>query len=112
VVRDFIQLLAQMLQERHPDTTSVIRDPKKRKGLIYLDFLQNRRGQIIVAPYSLRPKDGATASAPLHWNELKSGLNIKDYNMKSILKRVKEIDDPWADIWKQPVNIKQGLSKL
>lgn len=112
VSRNFIQLLAQMLHERHPDTTSVIRDPKKRKGLIYLDFLQNRRGQTIVAPYSLRPKEGATVSTPLHWDELKPGLKISDYTIKTILKRMQEIEDPWREIWDQPAKIKQALSRL
>jgi bifunctional non-homologous end joining protein LigD len=112
VARDFIELIAQMVQERHPDTTSLVRAPQKRKGMIYLDFLQNRRGQTIAAPYSLRPKEGATVSAPLRWDELTPKLRIADYNIKTMLKRVKEIDDPWAALWDSAVNIKQILAKL
>ncbi|PRD48241.1 DNA ligase D [Sphingobacterium haloxyli] len=112
VARDFIELVAQMVQERHPDTTSLVRDPKKRKGMIYLDFLQNRRGQTIAAPYSLRPKEGATVSTPLRWEELTPKLRIADYNIKTTLKRVKELDDPWATLWDSAVNIKQVLAEL
>lgn len=112
VVRDFIQLVAEILHEKHPDTTSIIRDPKKREGLIYLDFLQNRKGQTIAAPYSLRPKAGATVSAPLSWDELKPGLRIKDFNIQSMLKRVQDIPDPWDGIWDKPVNLKQALARL
>ncbi len=112
IVRDFIQLLAEMLHERCADTTSIVRDPKKRKGMIYLDFLQNRRGQTIAAPYSLRPKEGATVSAPLTWDEVRPGLDIKTFNIKSMLKRVKEVKDPWADIWTKPVDIKKSLKRL
>lgn len=112
ITRDFIELVAQMVQERHPDTTSLVRDPKKRKGMIYLDFLQNRRGQTIAAPYSLRPKEGATVSTPLRWEELTPKLRIADYNIKTILKRVQEVDDPWASLWNSAVNIKQVLAKL
>lgn len=112
IVRDFVQLLASILHERHLETTSIVRDPKKRRGMIYLDFLQNRRGQTIAAPYSLRPKEGATASAPLFWEELKAGLEIKDFNIRSMLKRVKDKKDPWASIWDKPVNIKQALARL
>ncbi len=112
VARDFIELIAQMVQERHPDTTSLVRDPKKRKGMIYLDFLQNRRGQTIAAPYSLRPKEGATVSAPLRWDELTPKLRIADYNIKTMLKRVNEVDDPWVSLWDRAVNIKQVLAKL
>lgn len=112
VVRDFIQLIAQMVQERHLETTSTVRDPKKRKGLIYLDFLQNRRGQTVAAPYSLRPKEGATVSTPLGWDELTTKLRISDYNIKSVLKRIAENDDPWAAFSEKNANIKRALSKL
>lgn len=112
IVRDFIQLLTEMLHERFPDTTSIVRDPKKRKGLIYLDFLQNRRGQTIAAPYSLRPKEGATVSAPIHWDEVQPGLDIKSFTIKSMLKRVQEVKDPWAAIWTKPVDIKKALKRL
>lgn len=112
VVRDFIQWLAQTLQEMFPDTTSVVRDPKKRKGLIYLDFLQNRRGQTIVSPYSLRPKPGATASAPLSWDELDDKIQIADFNIRTMLQRVEKIKDPWAEIWDGPTDIKAAISKI
>jgi len=111
-VRDFFQLLAQWVHEQLPETTSVVRDPKKRKGLIYLDFLQNRRAQTVVAPYSLRPKPGATASAPLAWSELKPGLSIADFTIKTLLKRVKTGIDPWADIWDKKANLKKAITKF
>ncbi len=112
IVRDFVQLLAETLHERCRETTSVVRDPKKRKGMIYLDFLQNRRGQTMAAPYSLRPKPGATVSAPLNWDEVRPGLDTKSFTIKSMLKRVKEVKNPWAEIWSKPVDIKKSLKRL
>jgi len=112
VVRDFIQLIGEMIHEEHPDTTSLIRDPKKRKGLIYLDFLQNRRGQTIAAPYSIRPKSGATISTPLHWDEVKKGLDIKQFNLKTLPERLKKIEDPWKTLFATRSDIKEALAKL
>lgn len=112
VVRDFIQLIGEMIHEEHPDTTSLIRDPKKRKGLIYLDFLQNRRGQTIAAPYSIRPKSGATISTPLHWDEVKKGLDIKQFNLKTLPERLKKIEDPWKTLFAKRSDIKESLAKL
>lgn len=112
VVRDFIQLIGEMIHEEHPDTTSLIRDPKKRKGLIYLDFLQNRRGQTIAAPYSIRPKPGATISTPLHWEEVKKGLDIRQFNLKTITERLKKVEDPWKTFFDTPSNIKEALANL
>lgn len=112
VVRDFIQLIGEIIHEEHPDTTSLIRDPKKRKGLIYLDFLQNRRGQTIAAPYSIRPKPGATISTPLHWEEVKKGLDIRQFNLKTITERLKKVEDPWKTFFDKPSNIKEALANL
>ncbi len=112
IVRDFVEWIGQMVHERHPQTTSLVRDPKKRKELIYLDFLQNRRGQTVVAPYSLRPKAKATASAPLFWEELTPQLRIVDYTIKTMIQRIEKDEDPWKAIWDSPVNIKGAVSKF
>jgi bifunctional non-homologous end joining protein LigD len=53
-----------------PDIATVERLPENRGGKVYLDFLQNRRSQTIVPPYSVRPVRGASVSMPLSWDEL------------------------------------------
>jgi len=112
VVCDFIQLVGEMVHQEHPDTTSLVRDPKKRKGLIYLDFLQNRRGQTIAAPYSIRPKPGATVSTPLFWEEVEEGLQIQQFNIQTVPARLENKDDPWKTIFDKPSNIKLALEKF
>ena len=112
IARDFVQWLAQMVHEAHSDTTSLVRDPKKRKGLIYLDFLQNKKRQTVVAPYSLRPKPKATVSAPLFWEELTPSLSLQDYTVKTMIQRVGQQEDPWKEIWNSPVDIKKVLAKF
>ncbi|SJN47548.1 DNA ligase D [Sphingobacterium sp. JB170] len=112
IVRDFVQLIAEMVNQQHPDTTSLVRDPKKRKKLIYLDYLQNKKGQTIVAPYSVRPKPGATVSAPLGWKEINKTLRIADHDIFTMPERIKNVTDPWKKIWESPVNIKKALSFL
>lgn len=109
--RDFIELLAEILHQRHPDQTSLVRDPKKRKGKIYLDFLQNRRGQTIVSPYSVRPKPMATVSAPLHWKELDDQLSISDFTINNMVTRIRA-KDPWEKIWDSKLNLKEILSRF
>lgn len=112
LVRDFVQLIAEIIHEQHPETTSLIRDPKKRKGLIYLDYLQNKKGQTIVAPYAVRPKPAATVSAPLQWKEVTAKLKISDYHIFNMPMRLKELGDIWKDMWKHPANLKKAISKL
>ena len=71
--RQLAELLVTQVHHEIPSFTSLERSPAKRKTKIYLDYLQNRTVQTIAAPYSLRPKPGATVSTPLHWEEVKIG---------------------------------------
>ncbi|WP_207420480.1 DNA ligase D [Desertivirga brevis] len=112
IIKNFVQYLGKMILEQHPDTTSLERSPSKRKKKIYLDFLQNRRGQTIAAPYSVRPKPGATVSTPLSWDEVNENLNIKSFTIFNTLDRIKEKGDLWQDITKESTDLKAALESL
>ncbi|WP_316818611.1 DNA ligase D [Pedobacter nyackensis] len=112
ITKEFIHYIGQLIFEKHPDTTSLERSPAKRKGKIYLDFLQNRRGQTIAAPYSVRPKPGATVSSPLKWEEVKEGLSIQNFDIFNMTKRLKEIGELWKDINQVKNNLKKALKML
>jgi bifunctional non-homologous end joining protein LigD len=92
--------------------TSLERSPAKRKGKIYLDFLQNRPIQTIAAPYSLRPKPGATASAPLHWEEIKEGLSIKDFTINNMPDRIREQGDIFQAVRGKGIHLEKVIKKI
>lgn len=110
--RDFSHIISQAVNAALPKITSLERSPAKRKGKVYLDFLQNGKGKTMACAYSLRPRDGATASTPLEWGELTNDFNLKDYNIKTLPERVKEKGDLWKDFFKDAVNLKEMLDKL
>ncbi|SMD14473.1 non-homologous end-joining DNA ligase [Pedobacter nyackensis] len=110
ITKEFIHYVGQMVFERHPNTTSLERSPAKRKERIYLDFLQNRVGQTIAAPYSVRPKPGATVSAPLAWDELKAGLTTKGFTLFNMGQRLHERGDLWKDMHLVKNNLKKALT--
>lgn len=68
--RMFLEAIARVLVRELPEIATVERLPENRGGKVYLDFLQNRRSQTIVPPYSVRPVRGASVSMPLDWDEL------------------------------------------
>lgn len=109
VVRDFIEMVAELVHKQHPNTTSLERSPNKRKKKIYLDFLQNRRAQTVVAPYSVRPKLNATVSTPLDWSELNAELTIGQFTMEVVLRRVTSKPDPWAHIFNEKADLKKAI---
>ncbi|MCY7291777.1 MAG: non-homologous end-joining DNA ligase, partial [Ferruginibacter sp.] len=112
-VKNFAHLLCMLVNEMLPDFTTMERNLKKRGNKkIYLDYLQNRSGQTISSVYSLRPKNGATVSVPLHWKEVKKGLTPNQFTIFN----AKEIIEKRADIFKgilgPPTNIENCLKKL
>ena len=110
--KQLAQLLANVVNQKLPDITSVTRDPAKRQKRVYLDFLQNREGQTLAAPYSVRPTKEASVSTPLHWDEVNDKLDPSKFTIKNIFKRLDKEGDLWKPVLKQKVDIKAVLSKL
>lgn len=110
--KQFAELLVTLVHERLPDITSLERNPQKRQKKIYLDFLQNREGQTLAAPYSVRPTKDASVSTPLHWDEVNDKLDPADFTVKNIFKRLDKTGDLWEPVYKQKVDIKKVLAQL
>ncbi|WP_281310190.1 DNA ligase D [Flavobacterium flavigenum] len=111
-VKILAELIAQKVQSRLPDTTSLERSIKKRNHKIYIDYLQNRIGQTLAAPYSVRPKPGATVSTPLEWSEVNSKLHPSQFTIKNVLKRFEKKGDLWTPVLSKGANIKKILKKI
>jgi bifunctional non-homologous end joining protein LigD len=112
-VRDFCKIIVMQVQDLMPDNTTLERSLKKRADTkMYLDFLQNRQGQTLACAYSLRPKPGATASAPLEWREVKKGLHPAQFNIKTLPERVEKIGDIFRAVLGKGVDILKCLKQL
>lgn len=107
--RIFAEFIARETNAQLPAITSVVRVKSARKKKVYVDFLQNGRGQTIAAPYSVRPKPGATVSMPLEWKEVNAKLNMKDFHIGNAVSRLKKKGDLWANIYKDKNDLKSVL---
>jgi bifunctional non-homologous end joining protein LigD len=110
--KQLAELIVTFAHQELGSFTSLERSPARRKGKIYLDYLQNRAIQTIAAPYSLRPKPGATASAPLNWDEVKPGLDMKDFNINTMLERIKSEGDIFKPVLGKGINLEKVLNKI
>jgi bifunctional non-homologous end joining protein LigD len=110
--KDFAHAIALMAHERLPMTTSVERSPSKRQKKVYLDYLQNRRGQTLAAPYSLRPQPGAPVSTPLDWREVKKDLDPRKWNIKTIHARIAKIGDIWKPVLGKGIDLGKSIANL
>lgn len=113
LVKYFAHLLCTLVQEMLPGFTTLERNLSKRGTKhIYLDYLQNRRGQTLACAYSLRPKKGATVSAPLRWKEVKKGLHPSQFTIYNMEARVKKTGDIFKPVLGKGVDINACLRKL
>ncbi|MFV8270950.1 DNA ligase D [Flavobacterium sp. GT2N3] len=107
--KEFARIIATLVQREIPDYTSIERVVKARKGKMYIDFLQNRAQATVAAPYSLRPKLGATVSMPLHWDEVKKGLKMSDFTIHNSLERIKSAGDIFKPVLGKGINLEKVI---
>lgn len=112
-VKDFAHLLCTMVSEQLPEFTTTVRNLQKRGNKnIYLDYLQNRRGQTLACAYSLRPRKGATVSTPLEWKEVKSGLTPAQFTIDNIFDRIKKKGDIFKEVLGPGIDLKKSLDNI
>lgn len=107
------ELLARVaLRELDPIAT-ITRHIRQRGDKVYLDYLQNRTGQLIVAPFSVRPLPGATVSMPLRWEEVDQSLDPRNFTIKNAVARMEQLGtDPVLPVLSGKPDLGRVLEKL
>jgi bifunctional non-homologous end joining protein LigD len=110
----FCQIIATMVATKHPKTATIERMVKRRKDrTIYVDYLQNIPGKTLACAYSARASDFAGVSAPLTWKEVDEKITPKDFTIKTMEARVKQVGDLWAALrTTRPANLAAALDRL
>jgi bifunctional non-homologous end joining protein LigD len=96
--KTFARLLATLAHQATAEISTLARPIHARAGKVYIDWGQNGHGVTIVAPYSLRPVPGASASCPLRWNEVNGKLDPANFNLRTLPKRFEKMEDPLAGV--------------
>ena len=97
LVRQFCEAVSTHVAAEHPEIATVERVVSRRGRRVYLDFLQNRRGQTVVPAYAARPVPAASVSAPLDWDELNGDLSPEQFTIRSMPNRLARLGDLFAD---------------
>jgi bifunctional non-homologous end joining protein LigD len=102
-IAELAEQLATVVAREQSRVATVERSKRKRGvGMIYVDHMQNARGKSVVAPYSVRPKPGATVSAPLEWKEVeRKKIKTADFHIKNMLKRLERKGDLFQPVLKK-----------
>ena len=94
-VREFAGIVAGALARAHPGLVTTEWVKQKRRGVL-VDANQNGPGKTNATVYSVRPRAGAPVSAPLRWDEVRSGLSPASFTMDAVLERVAQHGDLFA----------------
>jgi bifunctional non-homologous end joining protein LigD len=102
-IAELAEQVATIVAREQSSVATVERSKRKRgERMIYVDHMQNARGKSVVAPYSVRPKPGATVSAPLEWKEVeRKKVKTSDFHIKNMLRRVERMGDLFAAVLKK-----------
>ncbi len=110
--RWFAQIIARLCREERPDLITLEPSTAKRRGKVYLDYLQNVMGKTVASVYSVRAQPGAPVSTPLEWSELVPGaLRPSDFDIMNIPGRLEEKGDLFAGVLAERQDLMMALDQ-
>jgi bifunctional non-homologous end joining protein LigD len=111
--RTLAGLIVKLIEKENPAISTTARVIDARGGKVYLDWLQNRHGQLLVAPLSVRPLPGAPVSMPLRWSEVNGKLDHTRFTIKTARRRLDRLrDDPVRAVLDQVPDLVGALERL
>ncbi|HEX7061047.1 MAG TPA: DNA ligase D [Woeseiaceae bacterium] len=111
--RALAELLANCVVQQLPEIATVERQLDARGGKVYVDYLQNGHGRLLVAPYSARTVPGASVSMPLRWDQVTPRLDPTRFNLRTapaLLARQKR--DPFDGLLREAADLERSLALL
>lgn len=106
----FTQAIAFTIENEHPNLFTTERLKKKRKGRLYIDYIQHGKDKTLIAPYSPRKTDEATVAAPLFWEEVTQDLRPVTFTIDNVVSRVQTLGCPFASYFEAGKN--QSINQI
>ncbi len=111
--RTLAELLARCVVKAMPKIATIRRVIEAREGKVYIDYLQNGHGRLLVAPFCVRPLPGAPVSMPLSWSQVNRRLRLSRFTIKTAPGLMMKAGlDPLLDVMAEPASLSQSLEKL
>ncbi len=109
----FCQIVATIVASKHPKIATVERTVRaRRKGTVYVDYLQNILGKTLATAYSARASDYAGVSTPLTWKEVFEDIDPRDFTILTAPERFQKVGDLWARLrTSKPANLEAVFRK-
>ncbi|MGH7546820.1 MAG: DNA ligase D [Gemmatimonadales bacterium] len=106
-------LLARVIAAELPEIATITRQVGKRGARVYVDYVQNGHGRLLVAPFSVRPLPGAPVSMPLAWSAVTPKLDIRKFTIGTAPARMKKLkQDPLRPVLELKPDLVSALERL
>jgi len=109
--REFSAIVASTLARTHRGLVTTEWTKSKRRGVL-IDSNQNGEGKTIASVYSVRPHPGAPVSTPLRWDEVKDGLDPREFSIDVALGRIAEHGDLFEGVLTTRQRLGPALASL
>jgi bifunctional non-homologous end joining protein LigD len=109
--REFCEIVASTLARTHRGLVTTEWTRAKRRGVL-IDSNQNGEGKTIASVYSVRPRPGAPVSTPLRWDEVKEGLDPRQFTMDVVRSRIEEHGDLFEPVLHGRQSLTDALKRV
>jgi bifunctional non-homologous end joining protein LigD len=109
--RRFSEIVAGAIARSYPKLATTQWSKAKRRGVL-IDANQNGEGKTIASAYSVRPRPGAPVSTPLRWDEVKPGLDPREFTIEVVQQRVARFGDLFEGVLTTRQRLNEALKAL
>jgi bifunctional non-homologous end joining protein LigD len=109
--KNFAHLVCAQMAADSPGKYLDTMSKKERVGRIFLDYLRNDRTATAVAVLSSRARVGAPISMPVHWKDVKPGLDPMRYTVRTGAALLTKIR-PWDRYAESARSLAQAIRRL
>jgi bifunctional non-homologous end joining protein LigD len=109
--KNFAHLICAQMAQDSPTHYLDTMSKKDRTGRIFLDYLRNDRTSTAVAVLSPRARPGAPVSMPIHWKDVKAGLDPMRYTLHTAPDLL-EKSKPWDDYLKSAKSLAKAIRRV
>jgi bifunctional non-homologous end joining protein LigD len=111
--RSLAELLSRVVTTRLTEIATISRRLRSREGKVYVDYLQNGHGRLLVSPFSVRPLPGAPVSMPLRWREVGARLDPQRFHIRNAAARMRRLgEDPLLPVLGPGADVPRALARL
>jgi bifunctional non-homologous end joining protein LigD len=94
-VRLTVEFVARLVCKAYPKRVTLERVIERRRGKVYIDYLQNIKGKTLVSIFSPRPRPRAPVSFPVSWADLPD-VNPNMFTLRNAVIELGRRGDPFS----------------